>query len=82
MHEFTYQTTRCLLTFVNYYLGHCVNYEQLAQAENKEVNAKRNNSWKEAKVDGKKIWDLIDWNGKAEAKKQILIQDTEIYPYF
>ena len=36
------------------------NYEQLAQAENKEVNAKRNNSWKDAKVDGKKIWDLID----------------------
>ena len=34
------------------------------------------------KVDGKKIWDLLDWNRKVEAKKQILIQDTEIYPYF
>ena len=29
-----------------------------------------------------KMWELIDWNGKAEARDKILIQDSEVYPYF
>ena len=28
------------------------------------------------------MWDLIDWKGKADSKKEILINESDITPYF
>ena len=67
----------------NLYLQNWENYEELArQAENNEVNAKCNSGWKNVRGDGKKMWELIDWNGKAESKKEPLIDESDIYSYF
>ena len=65
------------------YLENFVLYQQLAaNAENDEINAKKNSAWKNAKKDGKKLWKLIDWKGKADNKKEILIHESDITPYF
>ena len=34
------------------------------------------------KNDGKKMWQMIDWKGKADVKKETLIHESEITPYF
>ena len=34
------------------------------------------------KADGKKLWDCIDWNGKAEIKTEKRAEETEILQYF
>ena len=65
------------------YLENFVLYQQLAaSAENDEINAKKNSAWKNAKKDGKKLWKLIDWKGKADSKKEILIHESDITQYF
>ena len=65
------------------YLENFVLYEKLAaNAENDEINAKKNCAWKRSKRDGKSMWKLIDWKGKADTKKEILIEETDITPYF
>ena len=46
-------------------------------AENKEVNVKKNSAWKKSKGDGKAMWKLIDWKGSADTKKDILIQESD-----
>ena len=64
-------------------LDNYVLYERLAQeAENNELNTRRNSAWKNSKRDGKSLWRLIDWKGKADTKKEVLIQESEITPYF
>ena len=65
------------------YLENFVRYQQLAaNAEHEEINAKKNSAWKSAKGDGKKMWNLIDWKGRADSKKEVLIQESDITPYF
>ena len=52
-------------------------FQQLAsEAEYKELNMKKNSIWKDAKNNGKKMWQLIDCSGKAEIKKDVLIQEN------
>ena len=54
-----------------HFLENWTNFEQLAiEADTRELNLQINKSWKNAKRDGKKLWDLIDWHGKAEIKKK------------
>ena len=58
-------------------------YEKCAkEAEDKEINLKKNRAWKNSKGDGKRMWKLIDWKGKADLKKEPLIHHTDITPYF
>ena len=65
------------------YLDNYLLYERLAQeAESKELNTKRNLAWKNSKRDGKTLWNMIDWKGKADTKKEVLIQESDITPYF
>ena len=65
------------------YLEKYLLYERLAnEAENKELNTKKNQAWKKARGGGKELWNLIDWKGKADSKKEILIQESDITPYF
>ena len=65
------------------FLENFLRFEQLAlEAENREVNTRRNTAWKSAKQDGKKMWEMIDWKGNADTKKEILINESEITPYF
>ena len=53
------------------YIENWTKFERLAvQTRNKQLNSKINTSWKNMKADGKKLWDCIDWNGKAEIKTQ------------
>ena len=65
------------------YLKNYGKYVKLAaKAEMKEINLRKNSAWKNARRDGRKMWNLIDWNGKADSKKETLIQETDIAPYF
>ena len=53
------------------------------QAEHNEFNTKINTAWKKAKNDGKSLWKLIDWDGKAEKKQDVVkIGNKEIQLYF
>ena len=48
------------------YLENYMKFEKLARdAEDKEVNARKNG--KLAKKDSKKMWNMIDWKGEANA---------------
>ena len=65
------------------YLENYLKYQQIAlDAENQEVNANQNTAWRAAKKDGKKLWEQIDWKGRADAKNETLIHESEIIPYF
>ena len=65
------------------YLQNFELYERLAaNAESKEINARKNSAWKKAKGNGKAMWKLIDWKGNADLKKEVLIQESDITPYF
>ena len=65
------------------YLENYLLYEKLAKdTENREINLRKNSAWKRAKGDGKTMWKFIDWKGKADLKKEALIQETDITPYF
>ena len=65
------------------YLKDWQKYENLAlQAENNELNLKCNKSWKNAKHDSKKMWDLIDWKGRDEIKNDSKINESLIKRYF
>ena len=67
----------------DFYLNKWIEYEQLAKnLEAKELVTKKNTAWKNVKGDGKKMWERIDWRGKAEAKKEILIRDQDVDSYF
>ena len=66
-----------------HFLEKWTNFEQLAiEADTRELNLQINKSWKNATRDGKKLWDLIDWHGKAEIKKETLIHDRDVDLYF
>ena len=66
------------------YLQSWSDYDDLAhQSENKEHNTKVNTAWKNSKNDGRKLWKLIDWDGKAERKTNDLdIKEEQIQRYF
>ena len=59
-----------------------IDFQQLASAEYKELNLKKSSVWKDAKNNGKKMWELIDWSSKAEIKKDVLIQENNADLYF
>ena len=65
------------------YLEQYLLYEKLAsEAENQEINLKQNRAWKNSKGDGRKMWNMIDWKGRADIKKEALIRKADITPYF
>ena len=65
------------------YLQNWLEYERLAlQSEYKELNLKQNSAFKNAKNDGRRMWELIDWKGKAESKNEALINDADVDSYF
>ena len=65
------------------HLENDLRYEQLASnPENDEINVKRNTAWKAIKHDERRMWDMIDSKGKADIKKETLIHESEIFPYF
>ena len=50
---------------INEYLDNWMKFEKLAvDTENKEINSRVNTSWKNCRYDGKKLWDMVDWNDK------------------
>ena len=60
-----------------------MSFDRLAlKAENEEINASINTSWKNCKKDGKKLWNMIDWKGKAEVKIEEPAEESEILRYF
>ena len=53
------------------YVEAWMKYERLAkQARNDELNCKINKTWKGKKEDGKRLWECIDWKGKAEIQPE------------
>ena len=52
------------------------------EAEIEELNLKKNTAWKNVKTDGKKMWNLINWNGKAEIKTESLLHEYDAGLYF
>ena len=59
-------------------------YEKLAdKAENKEVNSKQNQAWKNCRGNGGEMWKKIDWKRIADVKKEALIRKSNnITTYF
>ena len=67
----------------SHYIENWMKFEKLAiQARNDELNTKINKSWKDKKGDGKKLWECIDWKGKAEIKVDKPPEEAEIVRYF
>ena len=65
------------------YLENWKKYEELAvQVENSEINAAVNTSWKNCRKDGKALWEMIDWKGKAEVKADETANECEMLKYF
>ena len=65
------------------YLLNWIKYEEMANdAESVELDTRKNSAWKNVKGDGKKMWERIDWKGKAEEKKEVLIRDQDVDTYF
>ena len=52
------------------------------EAENSEINVKRNRLWKNSTGDSKKLWALFDWKGKAEQNTDDKIDEEETLQYF
>ena len=86
INKFTYEThirEGASFELCSPYLQNWLKFEQLARvAENKELNLRTNSSWRKARKNGKKLWDMIDWKGKADVKKETLIQDYAVDSYF
>ena len=59
------------------FLENFLRFEQLAlEAENKEIlHGDLQNKME-------KMWEMIDWKGKADTKTEILIDESEVTPYF
>ena len=67
------------------YLNSWSEFELLArQAEDEEYNTKINTGWKSAKNDGRKLWNMIDWKGKANTQQSVAVEIGEevIQSYF
>ena len=65
------------------YLQKWKEYENIAiELENKEINTKVNKIWRNCKKDGKKLWQLVDWHGKAEKKDTVDVQKSVKYKFF
>ena len=65
------------------YIENWMKFEDMAKdAENNELNSQINTSWKDCKKDGKKLWNMIDWKGKAEVKKEEPADESETTKYF
>ena len=65
------------------YLENWIRFEKLAKkAANEELNVRRNKSWRDIRFDGKKLWQAIDWNGKAEIKIEKPAYEADTIKYF
>ena len=53
-------------------------YEMAEKAKNDELNTRVNKSWRNKRTDGKKLWECIDWRGKAELKRDKQADESEI----
>ena len=58
-------------------------FENLTRkAKNKEMNARVNKSWQNKRYDSKKLWQTIDWKGKAEQKVEEPAHEADTMRYF
>ena len=65
------------------YLENWIKFQNLANvAENRELNTKRNKTWKNSKGDSKKLWSLVDWKGKAVKTTEETVYEEETQRYF
>ena len=65
------------------YLENWMKFENLARkAANNEMNVKVNKSWRDKQDDGKELWKLIDWKGKAETKVEKPAHESDTMKYF
>ena len=80
---FAYQTLSKESVDTTQYLENWVRFENLARsAANNELNVRRNKAWKDMKYDGKKLWETIDWNGRAEEKTEKPAFEADTLKYF
>ena len=67
----------------NDYLENWVKFENLTrEAKNKEMNVKVNKSWRDKRYDSKRLWQTIDWKGKAEEKVEKPAHEADTTKYF
>ena len=67
----------------NIYLENWVKFENLTRkAKNKEMNVRVNKSWQDKRYDSKKLWQTIDWKGKAEEKVEKPAHEADTMKYF
>ena len=67
----------------NTYLENWVKFENLTRkAKNKEMNVRVNKSWQDKRYDSKKLWQTIDWKGKAEQKVEKPAHEADTMRYF
>ena len=58
-------------------------FENLARdAANNELNVRKNKAWRDKKYDGRKLWETIDWKGKAEEKIEKPAYEADTLKYF
>ena len=58
-------------------------FENLTRkARNKEMNVRVNKSWRDKKYDSKRLWQTIDWKGKAEEKVEKPAHEADTMKYF
>ena len=68
---------------VTQYLENWRRFEDLAKsASNNELNVRVNKSWRNKKNDGKKLWNMIDWKGRAETKIEKPAHEADTIKYF
>ena len=65
------------------YVENWMRFEKLAKkAANEELNVRNNKSWRDKRFDGKKLWQAIDWSGKAEEKIEKPAYEADTNKYF
>ena len=65
------------------YVNNWIRFEDLARtAANSELNVRKNKAWRDKKYDGKKLWEAIDWKGKAEEKMEKPAYEADTLKYF
>lgn len=65
------------------YIENWMRFEKLARTTmNNELNVRRNKAWRDKQYDGRKLWEAIDWNGKAETKIEKPAYEADTMKYF
>ena len=76
-HSISYATQALCNTDCINYLENSINFENITVAAgNKEINSQTNKAWRNRRGDSRKLWSMIDWNGKAETNCDDMV-DTE-----